>query len=255
MCIRDRINTMREVAILGRKVLDYAHSLIKPGRTTDDIDLLTHQFIIDNDAYPSPLNYYKFPKSLCTSVNEVICHGIPDERPLEDGDIVNCDITILKNGFNADLNETFMVGESVDADSKFLISKTYECLQRAEHILKPGTKFKEIGNVIGKFIEDNGLSVVKSYTGHGIGSLFHCAPNIPHYRLNSARGEMKVGNVFTIEPMINQGSYKDTRWPDDWTAVTMDGKRSAQFENTYVITEGGFECLTKRFADSPLLGI
>lgn len=181
-----------------------------------------HNFIISNDAYPSPLNYHKFPKSICTSVNEVICHGIPDDRPLEDGDIVNLDITVFKNGFHIDLNETYHVGKVAES-SAFLVEKSYRCLEEAIKLLKPGTMYREIGNVIGKYIEGHGLSVTKSYTGHGIGNLFHSAPNIPHYSNNKTPGFMKIGHTFTIEPMINQGTYKDILWPDDWTAATADG--------------------------------
>lgn len=142
---------MREVGILARRTLDFGHSLVKAGVTTNEIDEKVHQFIIDNEAYPSPYNYYKFPKSLCTSVNEVICHGIPDSRPLEQGDIINLDVTVYKHGFHADLNETYLVGEVAES-SKFLVTKAYECLERALAICKPGTMYREVGNVISKYI-------------------------------------------------------------------------------------------------------
>lgn len=181
---------------------------------------------MDNKAYPSPLNYHKFPKSCCTSVNEIICHGIPDSRPLENGDICNVDISTFKYGYHADLNETFAVGE-ISESSKFLIEKTYRSLELAISMCKPGTMYRDLGNAIGKYIEEHGLSVVRTYTGHGVGRLFHCAPNIPHYKNNKASGFMRVGHVFTIEPMINQGTYKDILWNDNWTAATLDGQRSA----------------------------
>jgi len=220
--------------------------------TTDQIDEYVHNATIENNAYPSPLNYYEFPKSVCTSINEIICHGIPDRRPLENGDIVNVDISVYLNGVHSDLNETYLVGE-VDDASKHLVRCSYNCLQKAIEICKPGALYKEIGNVVAAYIEANGLSVVKTYCGHGVGKLFHCNPNVPHYKNNKAIGVMKVGHVFTIEPMINQGTWKDVTWPDNWTSSTADGKRSAQFEHTLLITETGVEVLTARNEDSPPL--
>jgi len=199
---KEDIDKMREVGIIARKALDLGHSLVRPGITTDEIDKAVYKFIIENDAYPSPLNYNHFPKSLCTSVNEIICHGIPDSRPLEEGDIVNLDVTVFKLGFHVDLNETYHVGK-VSESSVFLVEKAYRGLEEAEKLLKPGTMYRELGNVIGKYIEEHGLSVTRSYCGHGLGNLFHSSPSIPHYRDNKAPGFMKVGHVFTIEPMIN----------------------------------------------------
>ena len=149
--------------------------MVKAGITTDEIDKEVHKYIIERNGYPSPLNYNHFPKSLCTSVNEVICHGIPDDRPLEDGDIVNLDVTVLYKGFHIDLNETYYVGQ-VPESSKFLVEKAYTCLEKAIQICKPGTMYRDVVNVISKYIEGNGLSVVKTYCGHGIGNLFHCSP-------------------------------------------------------------------------------
>ncbi|KDO85764.1 hypothetical protein CISIN_1g0158381mg, partial [Citrus sinensis] len=186
-------------------------------------------------GYPSPLNYHFFPKSCCTSVNEVICHGIPDSRKLEDGDIVNIDVTVYYKGVHGDLNETYFVGNADEA-SRQLVQCTYECLEKAISIVKPGVRFREIGEVINRHATMSGFSVVKSYCGHGIGELFHCAPNIPHYSRNKAVGVMKVGQTFTIEPMINAGVWRDRMWPDGWTAVTADGKRSAQFEHTLLVS-------------------
>lgn len=245
---------MKEVCIIGRKVLDIAHSAVKPGITTDEIDNIVHNACIEFGVYPSPLNYYNFPKSVCTSVNEVICHGIPDMRKLEEGDILNIDVSVYKNGYHADLNETYFVG-NVDEKSKFLVQASYDCLQKAISICKPGVMYKEIGSVIGNFIESKGLSVTRTYCGHGIGDQFHCNPNVPHYKKNKAVGIMRPGHIFTIEPMINEGTWKDVTWLDEWTAVTEDGKRSAQFEHTLLITEDGCEVLTKRLSDSPPLDI
>ncbi|OXB55860.1 hypothetical protein ASZ78_002971 [Callipepla squamata] len=200
---------------------------------------------IARNCYPSPLNYYNFPKSCCTSVNEVICHGIPDRRPLQEGDIVNVDITVYRNGYHGDLNETFYVGE-VDEGAKRLVQTTYECLMQAIDAVKPGVRYRELGNIIQKHAQANGFSVVRSYCGHGIHKLFHTAPNVPHYAKNKAVGVMKPGHVFTIEPMICEGGWQDETWPDGWTAVTRDGKRSAQFEHTLLVTDTGCEILTRR---------
>jgi methionyl aminopeptidase len=223
--------------------------MVKPGVTTEEIDALVHNLTIECGAYPSPLNYRGFPKSCCTSINEVICHGIPDVRPLEDGDIVNIDISVYYKGFHADLNETFLVG-NVDQSSKMLVKASYDSLMKSIEFAKPGVLFREFGSIITQVVKKHGLSVVKSYCGHGVGELFHCAPNIPHYAKNKAVGTLKPGMAFTIEPMINAGAWNDLTWPDDWTAVTIDGKRSAQFEHTMVVTETGVEVLTARTADS-----
>ncbi|CAJ0601599.1 unnamed protein product [Cylicocyclus nassatus] len=242
---------LRVACRLGREVLDEAAKACGPGVTTEEIDRVVHEACIERECYPSPLGYHNFPKSCCTSVNEVICHGIPDLRPLENGDLCNVDVTVYHRGFHGDLNETFLVGDKVDEDSRKLVRVTYECLQQAIAIVKPGVKFREIGNVIQKHASANGFSVVKAYCGHGIHRLFHTAPNVPHYAKNSATGVMKAGNSFTIEPMINAGSYHDDRWPDDWTAVTTDGKRSAQFEQTLLVTEHGCDVLTAREGNRP----
>ncbi|KAI8026132.1 Methionine aminopeptidase 1A [Camellia lanceoleosa] len=241
---------LQHVVEIAREVLDAAARVIRPGVTTDEIDDVVHEATIAAGGYPSPLNYHFFPKSCCTSVNEVICHGIPDARKLEDGDIVNVDVTVYYKGVHGDLNETFFVG-TVDEASRQLVQCTYECLEKAIAIVKPGVRFREIGEVINRHASMSGLSVVKSYCGHGIGELFHCAPNIPHYARNKAVGVMKAGQTFTIEPMINAGVWRDRMWPDGWTAVTADGKRSAQFEHTLLVTEMGVEVLTARLPSSP----
>ncbi|KAG5538601.1 hypothetical protein RHGRI_019241 [Rhododendron griersonianum] len=225
------IDRMREACRIAREVLDAAARVVRPGVTTDEIDDVVHEATIAAGGYPSPLNYHFFPKSCCTSINEVICHGIPDARKLEDGDIVNVDVTVYYKGVHGDLNETFFVG-NVDEASRQLVQCTYECLEKAIAIVKPGVRFREIGEVINRHASMAGFSVVKSICGHGIGELFHCAPNIPHYARNKAVGVMKAGQTYTIEPMINAGVWRDRMWPDGWTAVTADGKRSAQFEHT-----------------------
>jgi len=234
---------LRTVCRMAREVLDIAASHIKPGITTDELDEIVHNETIKRNAYPSPLNYRRFPKSVCTSVNEVICHGIPDRRPLQEGDIINIDVTCYYNGFHGDLNETYPVGK-IDEDSKKLIRTTRLCLDEAIVRCKPGALFRDIGKIIEPIAKANGCSTVRTYTGHGINDLFHCSPNIPHYAKNKAVGTMKAGMAFTIEPMINLGLWQAEHWPDNWTATTADGRRSAQFEETLLITETGVEILT-----------
>jgi methionyl aminopeptidase len=267
------IAAMRKVCRLSREVLDVAAAAIKPGVTTDYIDSVVHQACIDRDvrlppthyfmrlpptdnphqAYPSPLNYNHFPKSVCTSVNEVICHGIPDARPLVDGDIVNIDVSLFHGGYHGDLNETYYVGplSSSDPNNVRLVETTRQCLDKAIAHVAPGVPIKDFGDIIEKHAKTQNLSVVKTYCGHGINTLFHGAPNVPHYAKNKAVGKCRAGMTFTIEPMISLGSYKDKTWPDDWTAVTVDGSRSAQFEHTLLVTEKGVEVLTARLEGSP----
>ncbi|EIE24748.1 methionine aminopeptidase [Coccomyxa subellipsoidea C-169] len=246
------IKGIREACLIARNILDAAHAAVRPGVTTDEIDRVVHEATLAAGAYPSPLYYCNFPKSVCTSVNEVICHGIPDQRPLQDGDIVNVDVTAYHNGFHGDLNETFVVG-NVDEESKKLIRVTAEALDKAIEAVRPGVRYREIGDIISQYVGQNKFQVVRSYCGHGIGDLFHCAPNIPHYAHNKAVGVMKEGQTFTIEPMVNVGTYRDVTWPDGWTAATADGKRSAQFEHTLLVTKDGCEVLTKRLPTSPPL--
>jgi len=241
----EEIEGLRVACRLGREVLDEAAKAIDVGVTTDEIDRIVHEASIDRECYPSPLNYYQFPKSCCTSVNEVICHGIPDMRPLQNGDICNVDVTVYHRGYHGDLNETIYVGQVSD-QAKKLVNNTWECLEKAIQEVKPGTKYRDVGNVIQKHAQTGGYSVVRSYCGHGIHRLFHCAPNVPHYAKNKAVGVMKPGHTFTIEPMISQGVWTDQTWPDNWTAVTTDGRWSAQFEQTMVVTDTGVEVLTAR---------
>mmetsp|Transcript_351 Transcript_351/g.593 ORF Transcript_351/g.593 Transcript_351/m.593 type:complete len:409 (-) Transcript_351:39-1265(-) len=237
---------LRHACAMGREVLDVAGKALRPGVTTDEIDRIVHEACMERDCYPSPLNYYNFPKSVCTSVNEVICHGIPDYREVQDGDIVNIDVTTFnRGGYHGDLNETFLVGK-FDEDGKKLVKTAFECLQNALAMVKPGTLYRDLGTKIHKTATAQGCSVNRTYCGHGIGSLFHTAPNVPHYHKNKAKGIMKPGHVFTVEPMINLGGQADRTWGDNWTAVTCDGKRSAQFEHTVLVTDTGCEILTAR---------
>ncbi|EEB06961.2 methionine aminopeptidase Fma1 [Schizosaccharomyces japonicus yFS275] len=250
------IESMRTVCRLGREVLDAAAAAVRPGVTTDELDAIVHQACIERECYPSPLNYYHFPKSVCTSVNEIICHGIPDKRPLQDGDIVNLDVSVFHKGFHADLNETYYVGDKAKANPKLvcLVETTREALNAAIAAVKPGMLFKDIGNIIEKYaksVKSHELSVIRTYCGHGVNQLFHCAPTIPHYAKNRCPGVMRPGMTFTIEPMLSLGSARDVSWPDDWTAATLSGDASAQFEHTLLVTEDGCEVLTARLPTSP----
>mmetsp|Transcript_55535 Transcript_55535/g.130033 ORF Transcript_55535/g.130033 Transcript_55535/m.130033 type:complete len:424 (+) Transcript_55535:75-1346(+) len=241
------LEKMREACRYGREVLDVAARYMRPGVTGEEIDRVVFQACVDRKVYPSPLNYYRFPKSICVSPNEVICHGIPNCRPLQEGDIVNLDVSIHHEGFHSDLNETFFIGKC-DEESVKLVQTAYNSLRAAAQMIRPGTLYRDLGNAIHTEAARNNCSVVTSYCGHGVGKLFHGPPKVPHYRKNKAVGLMKPGHVFTIEPMINLGgSSADKMWPDNWTAVTKDGKRSAQFEHTFLVTETGCEVLTRRY--------
>lgn len=223
-----------------------ASRFMRAGVTGDEIDRILYQACVERSVYPSPLNYMGFPKSVCVSPNEVICHGIPDCRPLQDGDIVNLDVSIYHKGFHSDLNETFFIGQC-DEDSQNLVRTAYEALRAASELIRPGSFYREVGGVVQTAASKGGCSVVTTYCGHGVGRLFHGPPDVPHYRKNKAIGIMKPGHIFTVEPMLNIGGNSgDTTWPDDWTAVTRDGKRSAQFEHTFLVTENGCEVLTAR---------
>ncbi|KAF2764613.1 peptidase M24 [Teratosphaeria nubilosa] len=244
---------MRKVCRLAREVLDIAARAAKPGVTTDEIDRIVHEACLERNSYPSTLNYCHFPKSVCTSPNEVICHGIPDHRPLQDGDILNIDVTLYHGGFHGDLNETYYIGASAvqNPDNVRVVEAARTCLAEAIKLVKPGALFRDYGNVIEHHAKARACQVVKTYCGHGIDQRFHCAPSVPHYAKNKAVGEAKPGMCFTIEPMITLGSHRDKTWPDDWTSVTSDGSRTAQFEHTLLVTETGVEVLTARLEDSP----
>ncbi|KAK1830095.1 putative methionine aminopeptidase [Podospora conica] len=244
---------MRKVCRLAREVLDVAAAAVRPGITTDEIDEIVHKACIERNSYPSPLNYNHFPKSVCTSLNEVICHGIPDKRVLLDGDIINLDVTLYHEGYHGDLNETYYVGDRAKAnpDAVRVVEAARECLEEAIKLVKPGALFRDFGNAIEPHAKSKNCSVIRTYVGHGINSLFHAPPNIPHYAKNKAVGECKPGMTFTIEPMIALGKYRDVTWPDNWTSTTIDGKLTAQFEHTLLVTETGVEVLTARKADSP----
>nr|AME15507.1 methionine aminopeptidase 1 [Actinomucor elegans] len=239
----EEIEGAKKACAITREVLELAAKSIRVGMTTDELDRIVHEATIERGAYPSPLNYNYFPKSCCTSLNEVICHGIPDQRPLADGDILNIDISCFYQGFHGDTNGTYLVG-NVDEAGQKLVNVTRECLEKAIAAVKPGMRYRDFGKIIEDHATKNGFSVVRAFVGHGIHQLFHCAPNVPHYANNKAIGVCKPGHIFTIEPMICEGVHQELMWPDGWTATTKDGKRSAQFEHTLLVTETGVEILT-----------
>ncbi|MCQ9164247.1 type I methionyl aminopeptidase [Arthrobacter sp. STN4] len=217
---------------------------IVPGVTTDQLDRVGHEFLLDHHAYPSTLGYRGFPKSLCSSLNEVICHGIPDSTVVQDGDIINIDITAYKNGVHGDTNWTFTVGD-VDEESRLLVERTRESLNRAIRAVAPGREINVIGRAISAYAKRFGYGVVRDFTGHGVGEAFHTGLIIPHYDAAPAYNTvLKEGMVFTIEPMLTLGGIEWDMWNDDWTVVTRDRKRTAQFEHTLVVTGSGAEVLT-----------
>eukprot|EP00741_Cyanophora_paradoxa_P011257 tig00020554_g10876.t1 len=244
----EAIAKMRRSGRLAAEILQFAGSLVKPGVTTDDIDRAVHAMCVLNGAYPSPLNYDGFPKSVCTSVNEVVCHGIPDSRKLVDGDICNIDVTVYLDGYHGDTNATFFCGEADEA-SRRLVETTHKCLHSAIAACRPGVPLNKIGEVISDIAAEAGYGIVEEYCGHGIGSEFHCDPSVFHCK-NEDRTKMKAGMTFTIEPMVNEGGKGTALWDDRWTVVTRDGGRSAQFEHTILITEDGADILTS-LGDAP----
>jgi methionyl aminopeptidase len=237
------IKRMRIAGESVRRTLLFAKDFIKPGVTTEEIDEIVHNYIIEHDYYPSTVGYNGFTKACCTSVNEVICHGIPDSRPLENGDIVNLDITVYVNGVHGDHSETFLVGE-VDEESKLLVAKTKEAMWAGINAVAPGKPINEIGKAIEAVIADTPFSVVRDYIGHGINQEFHTSPQVLHYYDSRNTELIQKDMTFTIEPMINVGVHQGKTWKDGWTVVTKDRKRSAQFEHTILVTADGAEVLT-----------
>ncbi len=237
------IEGIKKAGRLALKTLDLVEASLQVGMTTDDINTLVHAYTIKNGATPAPLGYRGFPKSVCVSVNEVICHGIPGDRILRDGDIVNVDVTPILDGYYADVNKTFFMGEP-DSNAKKIVAVARECLRKGLLMVRPGNRIGDVGFAIQSFAEKEGCSVVREFVGHGVGFDFHEPPQVPHHGHCGEGIELIPGMVFTIEPMINLGE-KDLRiLDDDWTAVTLDGDLSAQFEQTIRVTDNGYESLT-----------
>jgi methionyl aminopeptidase len=237
------IEKMRVAGRIAAQALEEVGKNIAPGVTTDELDRIGHEFMLDHGAYPSTLGYRGFPKSLCTSLNEVICHGIPDDTVVRDGDIINIDITAFKDGVHGDTDATFLAGE-VDEESRLLVERTYEAMMRAIKAARPGRKLNVIGRVIESYAKRFGYGVVRDFTGHGIGTTFHSGLIVPHYDDPNATTTIETGMTFTIEPMLTLGTIDYDIWPDKWTVVTKDRKRTAQFEHTILITDVGSEILT-----------
>ena len=238
------IERMRVAGLAAAEILRRAGEMVRPGITTDEIDIFVHDLTIEMGGYPSPLNYHGYPKSVCTSVNEVICHGIPDNRVLQDGDIVNLDVTIYLNGVHGDTNATFAVGNISDAD-KNLMKVTEECMWYGIEAVKPGVAINEIGRAIEVHAKKHKYGVVRAFIGHGIGENFHTDIQVLHYYDPRNTMVLREGMTFTIEPMITaSGESRHKMWDDDWTAVTADGSRTAQYEHTLVVTADGYEILT-----------
>jgi methionyl aminopeptidase len=239
----ETIARMRVAGRIAAQALQEIGRHVEPGVTTDELDRVGHEFLIAHGAYPSTLGYRGYPKSLCTSINEVICHGIPDDTVIADGDIVNVDITAFIGGVHGDTNATFLAG-NVDEESRLLVERTKEAMMRGIRAVAPGRPLNAIGRVIESYARRFGYGVVRDFTGHGIGTTFHSGLIVPHFDDPDVRVIMETGMTFTIEPMLTLGTISYDIWPDGWTAVTRDRKRTAQFEHTLVVTADGYEILT-----------
>ena len=240
---KESFEKTRLAGIIAAGALDEVSKIIKPGICTEEIDNLCYQYINDHDAYSAPLFYRGFPKSCCTSTNHIVCHGIPSDKILKNGDIVNVDVTAIKDGWHGDTSRTFEVGE-VSIKAKKLVKTTYEAMMKAIKIIKEDIHLGDIGSVIQNHVEAQGFSVVQDFCGHGIGKSFHKEPNVLHYGKKGTGAKVKAGMIFTIEPMINLGNYETKTLNDGWTAVTKDKSLSAQFEHTIGVTKDGYEIFT-----------
>lgn len=236
---------MRKAGRLAAETLDMITPHVQPGVTTEELDKLCHDFIIKNGATPAPLNYKGFPKSICTSINHVICHGIPEDRKLKDGDIMNIDVTVILNGWHGDTSRMFLVGDKVKIKAKRLVEVTYEAMMKGIEQVKPGKTVGDIGHAIQEYAEKQRFSVVRDFCGHGLGLVFHTNPQIVHFGEPSTGPILEPGMFFTIEPMINTGTWEAKILSDGWTAVTRDRGLSAQFEHSMGVTEDGVEIFTE----------
>ena len=240
---KEAFEKTRLAGMVAAGALDEVAKIAKPGVSTDQIDKICYEYINDHNAYSAPLYYRGFPKSCCTSTNHVVCHGIPSDKVLTEGDIVNVDVTALKNGWHGDTSRTFEIGE-VSVKAKKLIKTTYEAMMKAIEIIREDIQLGDIGATIQNYVEANGFSVVQDFCGHGIGQTFHKEPNVLHYGKKGTGEKIKAGMIFTIEPMINIGNYETKTLNDGWTAVTKDKSLSAQFEHTIGVTKDGYEIFT-----------
>lgn len=247
----EAIEKMRAVGALAARQLEMIEEYIKPGVTTGELDRICHEYTVKvQNAIPAPLNYRGFPKSICTSVNHVVCHGIPsDDKILKNGDIINVDVTLIKDGFHGDTSKTFFVGEA-GVLAERLTRICQESLYKGIKQVKPGNHLGDVGHVIQRYAEKNRFSIVREYCGHGIGEIFHDEPQVLHYGKPGTGLELKAGMTFTIEPMLNAGKAAVKLLPDDWTVVTKDHKLTAQWEHTILVTETGYEILTHRADDT-----
>ncbi|MFF2369253.1 type I methionyl aminopeptidase [Agromyces sp. NPDC058110] len=239
----DEVERIRAAGRIAARAIEAASAAIRPGVTTDELDRIAHEFVVSHGAYPSTLGYRGYPKSSCTSVNEVICHGIPDDTVLEDGDLVNIDVTAYLDGYHGDLNHTFLVGDASE-EAALLVERTREALARGIRAVAPGRQVNVIGRAIEAYAKRFGYGVVRDYTGHGVGRAFHTGLVIPHYDAPQYDTVIEPGMVFTIEPMLTLGAIEWDVWADDWTVVTRDRSLTAQFEHTLVVTDRGAEILT-----------
>jgi methionyl aminopeptidase len=235
---------MRKAGALAAEVLDFITPHVQPGVTTDALDRLCHGFIVDHGAIPAPLNYRGFPRSICTSINHVVCHGIPGERSLDEGDILNIDITVILDGWHGDTSRMFLVGDKVPLKARRLVEVTWEAMMHGIEQVRPGIRTGAIGHAIQTYAEARRFSVVRDFCGHGIGRIFHDAPSILHFGSPDDGPELREGMFFTVEPMINAGRWEVKILSDGWTAVTKDRSLSAQFEHTIGVTATGYEIFT-----------
>ena len=242
---KDDFEGMRRAGKLAAETLDMITEHVVPGVTTEELDRICHMFITKHGAIPAPLNYKGFPKSICTSIDKVVCHGIPTEKKkLIEGEIINIDVTVILNGWYGDTSRTYLVGDKISDRARKLVDVTYECMMRGIEAVKPGNTLGDVGHAIQTLAESNGFSVVRDFCGHGLGREFHQAPSVVHFGKPGKGTRLEPGMFFTIEPMINEGVWQIKIKDDGWTAVTADGKLSAQFEHSLAVTETGFEIFT-----------
>ena len=241
---KEDFDGMRAAGQLAAATLDMITEHVVPGVTTEELDKLCNRYITKHGAIPAPLNYKGFPKSICTSINHVVCHGIPEEKALREGDVVNIDVTVILNGWHGDTSRMYYVGEKIPVKARKLCEVTYDCLMAGIDLVKPGATLGDIGHAIQEMAEANRFSVVRDFCGHGLGRVFHAPPSVVHFGLPGQGEVLEAGMFFTIEPMINAGHYATKVLQDGWTAVTRDRSLSAQFEHSLAVTEDGFEIFT-----------